>query len=235
MRQTEREASTAVLLLPPENHRATVTDALAGVRVEVTAATATVDAVLVLVEEHNPDVLVVDVDVPEGRCAALDAIASAVAARPSLTVLVLADRADAAVVESAFAAGASAFVLKTGTTAPAVARALATTPLRSTRRSLACERSSSSPAAPRLTRRELEILRLVSEGRSNRAVGRLLWVSDQTVKFHLANIYRKLGVGSRFEAAQAAREHGLLDPPRDDDLAAALEAIVSPTAEGTSP
>ena len=47
---------------------------------------------------------------------------------------------------------------------------------------------------PKLTRRELEILRLVSEGRSNRQVGEVLWVTDQTVKFHLANVYRKLGV-----------------------------------------
>ena len=63
----------------------------------------------------------------------------------------------------------------------------------------------------KLTRRELEILQLVSGGRSNRQVAEILWVADQTVKFHLANIYRKLGVGSRFEAARWARESGILD------------------------
>ena len=63
----------------------------------------------------------------------------------------------------------------------------------------------------KLTRREVEILRLVSEGLSNRQVGEILYVTDQTVKFHLANVYRKLGVGSRLEAGRWAREQGLLD------------------------
>ena len=63
----------------------------------------------------------------------------------------------------------------------------------------------------KLTRRELEILELVSGGRSNRQVAEILWVADQTVKFHLANIYRKLNVRSRYEAARWARENGLLD------------------------
>src|SRR5581483_5046404 len=45
---------------------------------------------------------------------------------------------------------------------------------------------------PELTRREVEILQLVSEGHSNSQVARMLWVTEQTVKFHLSNIYRKL-------------------------------------------
>jgi DNA-binding CsgD family transcriptional regulator len=61
-----------------------------------------------------------------------------------------------------------------------------------------------------LTRRELEVLRLVSEGRSNKAVAAILWVTDQTVKFHLSNIYRKLAVKNRFEATRWARESGVL-------------------------
>ena len=45
----------------------------------------------------------------------------------------------------------------------------------------------------------------------------ILWVADQTVKFHLANIYRKLGVGNRFEAARWARESGILDVVVESD------------------
>ena len=71
--------------------------------------------------------------------------------------------------------------------------------------------ATATRVVPQLTRRELEILKLVSEGRSNRQVGQVLWVTDQTVKFHLANIYRKLGVGSRYDAARWAQEHGVLD------------------------
>jgi DNA-binding NarL/FixJ family response regulator len=62
---------------------------------------------------------------------------------------------------------------------------------------------------PRLTRRELEILRLVARGQTNRQVAQMIWVTDQTVKYHLANVYRKLGVGSRGEAVEWAVRNGL--------------------------
>ena len=61
-----------------------------------------------------------------------------------------------------------------------------------------------------LTAREVEILEAVARGLSNRAVGRELFLSDQTVKFHLHKIYRKLAVGNRTEAAQTAYRLGLV-------------------------
>ena len=61
-----------------------------------------------------------------------------------------------------------------------------------------------------LTRRELEILTLVAEGHSNAQLARMLWVTEQTVKFHLSNIYRKLNVSNRTEASRWAQVHGLL-------------------------
>ena len=80
--------------------------------------------------------------------------------------------------------------------------------------------SSRRPARPtprlgaraRLTRRELEILRLVAEGRPNREVAKILWVTDQTIKFHLANTYKKLGVRNRIEASHWAITRGLVRP-----------------------
>jgi DNA-binding NarL/FixJ family response regulator len=66
----------------------------------------------------------------------------------------------------------------------------------------------------RLTLRELEILQLVAEGCSNRQVAAALWLSDQTVKFHLANVYRKLGVASRADAVAHARREGILPTAR---------------------
>jgi DNA-binding NarL/FixJ family response regulator len=63
-----------------------------------------------------------------------------------------------------------------------------------------------------LTARELEILRLVAAGASNSRVAMELWVTEQTVKFHLSNTYRKLGVANRTEAAHYAHTHGLLEP-----------------------
>jgi DNA-binding NarL/FixJ family response regulator len=61
-----------------------------------------------------------------------------------------------------------------------------------------------------LTDRELEILRVVAAGLSNGEVARRLWVTEQTVKFHLRNIYRKLDVANRTEASHFAHMNGLV-------------------------
>ena len=65
----------------------------------------------------------------------------------------------------------------------------------------------------RLTPREREILQLVAEGHSNAKLAKMLWVTEQTVKFHLSNVYRKLNVSNRTEAARWAQLNGLLPPP----------------------
>jgi DNA-binding NarL/FixJ family response regulator len=65
-----------------------------------------------------------------------------------------------------------------------------------------------------LTPRELEILRAVAEGHTNARIGRQLWVTEQTVKFHLSNIYRKLDVSNRTEASRYALVNGLVALPR---------------------
>jgi DNA-binding NarL/FixJ family response regulator len=67
-----------------------------------------------------------------------------------------------------------------------------------------------APACP-LTAREMEILRSVAEGHTNARIGRELWVTEQTVKFHLSNIYRKLGVSNRTEASRYALVNHLFD------------------------
>jgi DNA-binding NarL/FixJ family response regulator len=65
-----------------------------------------------------------------------------------------------------------------------------------------------------LTTRELEVLRLVAAGSTNGEIARTLWVTEQTVKFHLSNVYRKLEVGNRTEATHYAHVNGLLARPR---------------------
>ena len=60
-----------------------------------------------------------------------------------------------------------------------------------------------------LTERELAVLRLLDANRSNREIGRILYVSHNTVKAHIKSIYRKLGVSSSEEAAGQARARGL--------------------------
>jgi len=61
-----------------------------------------------------------------------------------------------------------------------------------------------------LSERESVVLEAVARGLSNREIGRELWISEQTVKFHLRNLYRKLGVSSRTEAARYAHRSGLV-------------------------
>jgi DNA-binding NarL/FixJ family response regulator len=61
-----------------------------------------------------------------------------------------------------------------------------------------------------LTAREREVLGLLVEGRTNRQIGRQLYISEKTVSVHVSNILAKLGVGSRTEAAALARREGLL-------------------------
>lgn len=60
-----------------------------------------------------------------------------------------------------------------------------------------------------LTDRELEILRLVASGSTNGVIAGQLWITQQTVKFHVSNIYRKLGVANRTEACHYAHVNGI--------------------------
>jgi len=71
-----------------------------------------------------------------------------------------------------------------------------------------------APQAAGLTPRELEVLRLLLEGRSNRQIAEQLFISGKTASVHVTNILAKLGVHSRLEAAARARELGL-DRPAD--------------------
>jgi DNA-binding NarL/FixJ family response regulator len=61
------------------------------------------------------------------------------------------------------------------------------------------------------TDREREVIRLVAGGLTNREIGREIFVSESTAKFHVRNVMRKLGVHSRAEVAYAAGKRGLLD------------------------
>jgi DNA-binding NarL/FixJ family response regulator len=134
---------------------------------------------------------------------------------PGAAVVVLSDAGDKARIQTALAEGAAACVLKSGEP-----QDLVTAVRQALRRSVFFPTKTVEPGAPEntpdageLTPRELEILRLVAEGASNVQVARKLWVTEQTVKFHLSNVYRKLGVSNRTEASRYAQLHGLLGEP----------------------
>jgi DNA-binding NarL/FixJ family response regulator len=70
--------------------------------------------------------------------------------------------------------------------------------------------TSSEPESPALTERERAILKAVAAGMTTTAISTELWVSEHTVKFHLTNIYRKLGVQNRASAVRWALDNGLV-------------------------
>ena len=217
--QFSRPRRTAVALDPhPLCHTALAT-LLGRIDIDLVGAATSTSTAMTLLQEHRPDLLVMEVDLPEGRDAALRLLSTGPIEAPELTVIVLSSTDDRCLIDAAFDRGAAAYVLKTSDP-----DAIATAIRQVFEPSLYLARPKERPVRPtpdsqevlrKLTRRELEILQLVSGGRSNRQVAQILWVADQTVKFHLANVYRKLGVRSRFEAAQWARENGILDVVAD--------------------
>jgi DNA-binding NarL/FixJ family response regulator len=66
-----------------------------------------------------------------------------------------------------------------------------------------------------LTEREVAVLQALAQGQSNKEIARSLWLAEQTVKFHLTNIYRKLDVRGRTEAVHWAYHHGLPEAPAE--------------------
>jgi DNA-binding NarL/FixJ family response regulator len=185
-----------------------------GVRV-VGKTTSTVEA-LALVEEHRPDLLVTPLDGASGELSGLMLLERARAAVPTLRPIVLSVHQDAQSIDAALVAGAAAYVVKT---AQPEDLASAIRQVFSHSVYVAAQHAAPPAAAdaarrddePGLTRREVEILRLVAEGHSNAQLARMLWVTEQTVKFHLSNIYRKLDVANRTEASRWAQLHGLLE------------------------
>jgi DNA-binding NarL/FixJ family response regulator len=187
----------------------------AGMR--VVAKTTDASEALDLVVAHEPDILLADYGVRSGELDVLECLRRAHEVHPQLKSVVLSASNDPRQIEAAFAAGASAFCVKTAAQGDLMAAIRQTFELSIylARPAPVAPAEPAEPAlpadAPRLTRRELEILRLAADGHSNAQLARMLWVTEQTVKFHLSNIYRKLDVSNRTEASRWAQRHGLLE------------------------
>jgi DNA-binding NarL/FixJ family response regulator len=166
--------------------------------------------------ETPPDLLVTGIMMPEGERDGIELVRRAREVVPGIKTIVLSMYDDQEHIEAAFAAGADAYVLKIAhpdDLTSAVRQAFEHSIYLAGGRAAAAPAASAPQNTPGLTRRELEILQLVAEGQSNAQVARSLWVTEQTVKFHLSNIYRKLGVANRTEASRWAQLQGLLAIP----------------------
>jgi DNA-binding NarL/FixJ family response regulator len=195
-----------------------VEQVLRRISIRVVGKTTSTTEALSMVEEHKPDLLITELEGLNGELSGLSLIERARGSVPSLRPIVLSMHQDAQIIDAALVAGASAYVVKTAhpeDLASAVRQAFSHSVYLAGRRNLTPASVEVGVAQaddePGLTRRELEILRLVAEGHSNAQLARMLWVTEQTVKFHLSNIYRKLDVANRTEASRWAQIHGLLD------------------------
>jgi len=162
-----------------------------------------------------PDLVVVETS-PDGDLEAGRAWVQHVAAEfPQTKIVVLSDCTDELHIAATLASGASAYILKS-----TVVEDLAATIRQLFERSVYFRPAgpaalpAARPPAPlthMLTRREIDILKLAAEGHSNLRIARILWVTEQTVKFHLSNVYQKINVTNRTEAGRWAQMNGLLD------------------------
>jgi DNA-binding NarL/FixJ family response regulator len=176
---------------------------------EVVGEAADGEQAVALAMELRPDVILMDLSMP-----ALDGVAATrrvTAELPDTHVVVLTSFSDRPRVDQALHAGAVGYVLKDcdprdllaavraaaqghAPIDPRVARALLPSP---------------QPADPAdgLSAREVEVLRLVARGMANKQIGRALGISESTVKVHVGNIFRRIGVADRTSAALWARDH----------------------------
>ena len=169
-----------------------------------------------LAESLQPDVLIMDLNMPEGN--GIEATRALTKSSPHVKVLILTMFDDDASVFQAMRAGARGYLLKgageqeieravrgvaegEAIFGPAVAQRVldyltGTTPRQ-------------QPAFPELSERERDVLALLAEGRSNPDIARQLYLSPKTVRNHVSNIFTKLQVADRAQAIIKARDAGL--------------------------
>ena len=192
----------------------TIQQVVQPMRVRVLGKATRSSSALAFLSDSAPDLLITGIRMPEGEMDGISLVREALQLAPSMKAIVLSMYEDRAHVEAAFAAGASAYVLKSANPddlRSAIRQAFEPSLfLASDFMHGAPEPAEKGPVDAGLTRREVEILQLVAEGYSNAQLAKMLWVTEQTVKFHLSNIYRKLGVANRTEASRWAQLNGLL-------------------------
>ncbi|PZS20220.1 MAG: DNA-binding response regulator [Pseudonocardiales bacterium] len=155
----------------------------------------------------DADVVLMDLSMPvmDG----VDATRKLLADHPQLRVVILTSFSDQGRVRDALAAGAIGYILKDcmpdELLAAVRSAARGHAPL-DPRVAGALLPARSSPA-DELSDRELQVLRLASQGMANKQIGRALGIAERTVKVHLGSVFRRIGVGDRTSAALWAREH----------------------------
>jgi DNA-binding NarL/FixJ family response regulator len=211
----EKEGNAAMKVLIADDHRLIVEGirrALEGIEdIEVVGEANKGSQVLPLVRRLKPDVVLLDMRMPDvDGLQCLDQIKKSC---PDVKAIMLSVFCDAERIQAAFRHGAVGYIVKSVNPVDlpsAIRQAVEGTVFHAFGTP---ETETSNGIAGDLTERELVILKAVARGLSNSQIGKELWVTEQTVKFHLTNIYRKLRLANRTEAARFAFQHGLTESP----------------------
>ena len=164
--------------------------------------------VLPRARELRPDLVLLDLMLPElDGLVCLERLANEF---PEVPVVVCSGLAEQEDVDAARERGACGFVTKSGdpSNLPVALRAAADGDPFAVYGELETPRRASEDLG--LSEREAALLATLARGLSNQEIGKELWITEQTVKFHLTNVYRKLGVENRTQATRIAYEHGLV-------------------------
>jgi DNA-binding NarL/FixJ family response regulator len=182
---------------------------------EVVGESGSGDNLLELVERSQPDIVLLDARLP--GVSGAEACRRLAETHPEAKVIVVSTFSDDALVDACIDAGAKGYVIKDierfdlKRSIRDVQRGEAVIDKAVARRVLERARgteSTATPADPPLNPTQLQILRLVAEGFSNREIAARVHLSENTVKFHLKEIFRKLQVRNRVEAALRATKAG---------------------------
>lgn len=164
-----------------------------------------------LADEHEPDIVLMDLQMPE--LGGADATARILEQHPGVRVIVLTTYETDSSILTAIEAGASGYLLKAAPAGEILAgiRSVAAgdVALAPSIAAMLVNRVK-APAGPTLSTRETEVLAMVAQGKSNPAIAAALFLSEATVKTHLLHVFEKLGVSDRTRAVTRAMELGLL-------------------------
>ena len=185
----------------------------AGFRVIGEAASC--ETALEVLPDLSPDLVIVDLDLPDNR--ELAAMRGLGEHRPAASILVLTSSASGMAIAEAVAAGACGYLLKTASPgelvleiqAAVVAKALVL-PREAAEMVERCAPAPGMEHQPSLSARELEVLRLVAQGRDNGEIATTLFISPSTAKTHVSHILKKLRSTNRIQAAVYAAKCGLV-------------------------
>jgi DNA-binding NarL/FixJ family response regulator len=180
---------------------------------QIVAESATADGIVELIARARPDVVLLDARMP--GVSGPDACRQLVASHPEIAVLMVSTYSDDELVEECLRAGAKGYVIKDieRLTLKDSIRAVhrgegAVSPVVAAKVIDRLRGAATTETEPLLSERQLEILRLIAEGFSNREIASRVYLSENTVKSHVQEIFRKLQVRNRVEAALRATQEG---------------------------